>query len=64
MSACERICTLAPRHRSEQYFTSSQFLAHDLRHTIARPHATQSFDGSDALLPLKLKTIAAYGRSI
>jgi hypothetical protein len=34
------------RQRSEQYFTSSQFLAHALRHVIGRPQVTQIFSGS------------------
>lgn len=44
----------ARRHRSEQYFTASQFLAHDLRQTISRPQRAQSFLGKAALLPRKL----------
>ena len=40
--------------RSEQYFTSSQFFAHALRHVIARPQAKHSLDGNEALFPLKL----------
>jgi hypothetical protein len=41
------------RHASEQYFTSFQFFAHDLRHVIVRPQTTQGFEGRSALLPLK-----------
>ena len=47
---------LLPRQRSEQYFTSSQFFAHALRHVISRPQATHNFVGSETLLPLKLTT--------
>jgi len=56
--ANERACALSPRHRFEQNFTSPQFFAQDLRHTISRPHVKQIFEGSDALFPLKLKIIA------
>ena len=45
-------CFLA-RHASEQYLTSSQFLAQLLRHVISRPQTMQILLGSDALLPLK-----------
>ena len=45
-------CFLA-RHASEQYLTSSQFLAQLLRHVISRPQTMQVLLGSDALLPLK-----------
>ena len=45
-------CFLA-RHASEQYLTSSQFLAQLLRQVISRPQTTQVLLGSDALLPLK-----------
>lgn len=41
------------RQASEQYLTSSQFLAQLLRHTISRPHATQVLLGKAALLPLE-----------
>ena len=41
------------RQASEQYLTSSQFLAQLLRQVISRPQATQILLGSDALLPLK-----------
>ena len=51
--ACHRLMG-ARRHRSEQYFTASQFLAHDLRQTISRPQRAQSFLGKAALLPRKL----------
>jgi hypothetical protein len=47
------------RHRSEQNFTCSQFFAHDLRHVIARPHATHGLDGKLDLLPLKSRTPTA-----
>ena len=42
-----------PRHASEQYLTSSQFLAQLLRQVISRPQTMQILLGSDALLPLK-----------
>jgi hypothetical protein len=29
----------------EQYLTESQFLDHDLRHVMVRPHCTQSLLG-------------------
>ena len=41
------------RHASEQYLTSSQFLAQLLRQVISRPQTMQILLGSDALLPLK-----------
>ena len=41
------------RHASEQYLTSSQFLAQLLRQVISRPQTMQVLLGSDALLPLK-----------
>jgi uncharacterized protein (TIGR03643 family) len=41
------------RQASEQYFTSSQFLAQLLRHTISRPHTLHTLLGKLALLPLK-----------
>ena len=37
---------------SEQYLTSCQFLAHDLRHVISRPHTWQGLLGKFCLLPL------------
>jgi hypothetical protein len=37
---------------SEQYFTASQFLAHDLRHVISRPQAWQGLLGKLCLFPL------------
>ena len=49
--AVDDLCVL---QRSEQYFTSSQVFAHALRHVISRPQITHHFEGSDALLPLKL----------
>ena len=39
--------------RVEQYWTLSQFLAHDFRQVIHRPQVLQSFRGRAALLPLK-----------
>ena len=42
------------RHLSEQYFTSSQFLAHALRQVISRWHTTQILLGKLDLLPLKV----------
>ena len=44
---------LFARQASEQYFTSSQFLAQLLRHVISRPQVTQILLGKLALLPLK-----------
>jgi hypothetical protein len=35
------------RQASEQYFTSCQFLAHDLRQVISRPHTWQGLLGKD-----------------
>jgi uncharacterized protein (TIGR03643 family) len=46
------------RHASEQYFTSSQFLAQFLRHTISRPHTAHTLLGKLALLPLKPRGFA------
>ncbi len=40
------------RHASEQYFTLSQFLAHDFRHVIGFSHTQQSLNGKLLLLPL------------
>jgi hypothetical protein len=40
------------RQASEQYFTSSQFLAQLLRQVIALPQVWQVLLGSDDLLPL------------
>jgi hypothetical protein len=34
-----------PRHRSEQYFTSSQTAFHFFRHWNGRPHVAQVFVG-------------------
>lgn len=45
--------TLPRRQASEQYFTSSQFLAQVLRQLIKRPQFTQGFVGNAALFPLK-----------
>jgi hypothetical protein len=47
----------ARRHRSEQYFTVSQFFAHDLRQTISRLQCAQSLRGNAALLPRKLSLV-------
>jgi glutathione peroxidase len=41
------------RQRSEQYFTSSQFFSHFLRHVIGRAHVRQGFCGKNDLLPAK-----------
>ena len=40
------------RHASEQYFTSSQFLAHDFRQVISLPQTKHSLLGKEALFPL------------
>jgi hypothetical protein len=40
----------AARQRSEQYFTSSQFLAHALRHTIGKPQQAQGLTGRSDFL--------------
>jgi len=40
------------RQASEKYFTSCQFLAHDLRQVISRPHTWQGLLGKDCLFPL------------
>ena len=42
------------RHLTEQYFTSSQFLAHALRQVISRLQTTQTLLGKLDLLPLKV----------
>jgi hypothetical protein len=42
------------RQASEQYFTSSQFLAQLLRQVMARPQAAQGLLCRADLLPLKL----------
>ncbi len=42
------------RHLSEQYFTSSQFLAQDFRQVMSRPHTVQGLLGRLCLLPLKV----------
>jgi hypothetical protein len=39
-------------HASEQYFTASQFLAHDLRQVISRPQAWHGLLGKLCLFPL------------
>ena len=39
------------RHASEQYFTSSQFLAHFFRQVMTRPHAAHGLLGRYCLLP-------------
>ncbi len=41
------------RQASEQYFTSSQFFAQDLRHVISLPQTKQTLVGKNDLLPLK-----------
>jgi hypothetical protein len=41
---------LAARHRSEQYFTSSQTLAQALRQTIGRPQVAQVLTGRSPFL--------------
>ncbi len=41
------------RHASEQYFTSSQFFAQDLRQVISLPQTKQTLEGKNALFPLK-----------
>jgi hypothetical protein len=41
------------RQASEQYFTSSQFLAHDLRQVISLPQTRQILLGKNDLFPLK-----------
>ncbi len=42
------------RHLSEQYYTSSQFLAHALRQVISRWQIEQTLLGKPDLLPLKV----------
>ena len=52
---------LFSRHRSLQYFTSSQFLAHFLRHSKARPQRTQIL-GSKPFFTLDIRGIGqSYG---
>ena len=46
------------RQASEQYFTSSQFLAQLFRQVISRPHVTQILLGRPALLPLNPECVA------
>ncbi len=41
------------RQASEQYLTSSQFLAQDLRHVISLPQTRQVLLGKNDLFPLK-----------
>ncbi len=43
---------LLRRQASEQYFTSSQFLAQDLRQVISLPQVTHSLLGKKDLFPL------------
>jgi hypothetical protein len=43
---------------SEQYFTASQFLAHDLRHVISRPQTRQGLLGKFCLFPLNERLAA------
>jgi hypothetical protein len=45
--------TLPRRQASEQYLTSSQFLAQALRQHMGRPQRAQALVGSAALLPWK-----------
>ena len=52
--SCGGDARLLARHLSEQYLTSAQFFAHDLRHVISKPHTAQALEGSKALFPLKL----------
>ncbi len=40
------------RQASEQYLTSSQFFAQDLRQVISLPQTWQTLEGKKALLPL------------
>ena len=49
------ICTVGVffLQASEQYFTDSQFLAHDFLHVISFLQTTQIFLGRKLLLPLK-----------
>jgi hypothetical protein len=46
------------RQASEQYFTDSQFLAHDFLQVISRLQATQSLLGRVLLLPLNVDFIS------
>jgi hypothetical protein len=64
------VLRLALRQASLQYFTSSQFLAQLLRHTMSRPQTQQGLEGNDALLPLnpldfeaKIKTFESVFQS-
>jgi hypothetical protein len=47
---------LFSRQRSEQYFTSDQFLAHFLRHSKGSPQRTQIF-GSKPFLTFAVRDI-------
>jgi len=47
--------TLPRRQASEQYLTSGQFFAQALRQLIGLLQWAQGFEGSAALLPLKLR---------
>lgn len=51
LAAGDRLRLLSVRQASEQYFTSSQFLAQDFRQVIVRPHMLQSLLGRKLLLP-------------
>jgi hypothetical protein len=48
---------LFSRQRSEQYFTSVQFLAHFLRHSKGKPHRTQIL-GSKPFLTFAMRDMA------
>ena len=50
MSRAQPPGALPARQRSEQYFTSSQTLAHFFRHAKGRPQLAQVFSGSSAFL--------------
>jgi hypothetical protein len=49
------------RQASEQYFTSSQFLAQAFRHTVLKPHRAQILLGRLLLLPLKEVLVVTEG---
>ena len=53
------VCLALRRQASEQYFTSSQFLAQALRQVMGRWQAQHNLEGNDCLFPLKLEPIAA-----
>jgi len=55
------------RQASEQYFTSSQFLAQARRHVMGRPQTAHNLLGSDSLLPLNsffMNSPSLYRQSI